>query len=246
MTSGVVALVLQANKTLTPAQVKTVLQKTAKQPGSSVPNNDYGYGRVDAKAALEYVLTGKVPVPTPTPTPTPGVSPTPTATPQPGAGSAVSLTAMFARYNNQYGQLSQFQVVPGTTVSQGIMMGNIGDSADSYTISVNGIPAGWYTIAGYNGEVLQPNAAAYITMGITPAAGAAGTYSFTVTATSNSASSIKATKSFTLNVGTGAVTPRPRRRRARSLPRRQRRQPRQCPENRSPGPRQRVMSTTRT
>jgi len=75
MTSGVVALVLQANKTLTPAQVKTVLQKTAKQPGSSVPNNDYGYGRVDAKAALEYVLTGKVPVPRPRRPDRPGAEP---------------------------------------------------------------------------------------------------------------------------------------------------------------------------
>jgi len=153
---------------------------------------------------------------------------------------------MFARYNNQYGQLSQFQVVPGTTVSQGIMMGNIGDSADSYTISVNGIPAGWYTIAGYNGEVLQPSAAAYITMGITPATGAAGTYSFTVTAASNSASSIKATKSFTLNVGTGAVTPTP----TPTVSPKPTTSPTPTatpvPGNRSPGPRQRVMSTTRT
>lgn len=208
MTSGVVALLLQANKTLSPAQVKTVLQKTAVQLGGSIPNNNFGYGRVNAKAALDYVLTGKVPVPTPTPTPSPGVSPTPTATPQPGTGSAVSLTSMFARYNNQYGQMNQFQVIPGTTISQGIMMGNVGDSADSYTISVNGIPAAWYTIVGYNGEVLQPNAAAYITMAITPAAGTVtGTYTFTVTATSNSAGSIKASKSYTLNVASGTVTP---------------------------------------
>jgi serine protease AprX len=212
MTSGVVALLLQANKTLTPAQVKTVLTKTAKPLGGSVPNNDYGYGRVDAKAALDYVLTGKVPtpspIPTPTPTPKPG-DPTPTPTPVPG-GYAVSMTGMFAKYNGQYGFMNQFQVKAGTTIDQGIMLGNVGDNADSYTITINGIPASWYTITGYAGEILQPNSAAYMNVAITPAASTAtGAYPFTVTALSNSDSSIKSTKSFTLNVVSNSPTPTP-------------------------------------
>lgn len=209
MTSGVVALLLQANKTLTPAQVKAVLTKTAKPLGGSVPSNDYGYGRVDAKAALDYVLTGKVPAPTPTPTPSPGPSPTPTPSPQPG-GYAVSLTTMFAKYNNQYGQIEKFQVKAGTTVSQGIMLGNVGSAADSYTITVNGIPSSWYTISGYGGGVLQPNNAVYMTVAVTPSTNTAtGTYTFTVTATSNSDSSAKSTKSYTLNAVSNSPTPTP-------------------------------------
>ena len=210
MTSGVVALLLQANKTLTPEQVKTVLEKTAKPLGGSVPNNDYGYGRVDAKAALDYVLTGKVPAPTPTPTPSPGVSPTPTPTPQPGTGSSVALTSMFAKYNNQYGRMEQFQVKAGTTISQGIMMSNTGGSADSYTVSVSGIPDAWWTLTGYSGDTLQPNGMAYLTLAVTPAASTAtGTYTITVTATSTSDSSVRATKSYTLNVAGVAVSPTP-------------------------------------
>jgi serine protease AprX len=209
MTSGVVALLLQANKTLTPAQVKAVLTKTAKPLGGSVPNNDYGYGRVDAKSALDYVLTGKVPVPSPTPTPTPGPGPSPTPTPQPG-GYAVSMTNMFARYNGQYSQIEKFQVKAGTAVSQGIMLGNAGDNADSYTITVNGIPGTWWTLSGYSGEVLQPNNAAYMTVAITPPASTAtGAYTFTVTATSRSDSSAKSTKSYTLNVVSNSPTPTP-------------------------------------
>ncbi len=140
MTAGTVALLLQANPKLTPAQVKTALEKTAKALGSSVPNNDYGYGRVDAKAALTYVLGGNLP--SPTPTPSPGASPTPTPTPTPGASptptptpgsSAMTLISLFASYNGQYGFMSNYQVTPGTTVSQGMMLANSGSSADSYT-----------------------------------------------------------------------------------------------------------------
>jgi serine protease AprX len=209
MTSGVVALLLQANKTLTPAQIKTVLTKTAKPLGGSVPNNDYGYGRVDAKAALDYVLTGKVPVPTPTPTPSPGPNPSPTPTPQPG-GYAVTLTTMFAKYDNKYGRIESFQVKAGTTVGQGIFLGNIGENADSYTITVNGIPGTWWTLYGYSGEVLQPNNAAYMTVAVTPPASTAtGAYTFTVTATSNSDSSVKSTKSYTVNVVSNSPSPTP-------------------------------------
>jgi serine protease AprX len=211
MTSGVVALLLQANSKLTPAQVKAVLEKTAKQLGGSVPNNDYGYGRVDAKAALDYVLTGAIPSPTPTPTPSPGASPTPTPTPQPGAGYSVSLTNMFANYNGQYGQMEKFQVKTGTTVSQGVMLGNTGGAADSYTIAVNGIPDAWWTMSGYAGDTLQPNAGAYMTFQFTPSADTpTGAYKFTVTAASRTDSSVQSTKSYTLNVvSAGGVTPTP-------------------------------------
>ena len=69
MTSGVVALLLETNPGFTPAQVKDALTKTAKPLGTGIPNNIYGYGRVQAKAAFDYLQGGSV---TPTPAPTPG------------------------------------------------------------------------------------------------------------------------------------------------------------------------------
>lgn len=53
--AGTVALVLQANPLLTPEQVKTSLTSSAKPLGGSIPNNDYGYGRVQADAAVSQV-----------------------------------------------------------------------------------------------------------------------------------------------------------------------------------------------
>ncbi len=198
---------------MTPAQIKTALEKTAKPEGGSVPNNDYGYGRVQAKAALDYVLSGQLPpTPSPTPTPTPGPNPSPTPTPQPGGSYAVSLSNLFVRYNNQLGtDMSKFQVKPGTTLVQSAMISNTGSAADSYTMTVTGIPDAWWTLSGYNGGSLNPNSAATMSLSITPTAGAAtGTYSVTLTAKSGSDSSVSASKTYTLNVaGTAAPSPTP-------------------------------------
>lgn len=51
--AAVVALMLEKNPNLTPAQVKTILTSTAKHDdGVSYPNSTYGYGLVDAYGAL--------------------------------------------------------------------------------------------------------------------------------------------------------------------------------------------------
>lgn len=52
MTAGVVALMLQKNPSLTPDQVKYILERTAKPLGSAQPNNDYGWGRVWANRSV--------------------------------------------------------------------------------------------------------------------------------------------------------------------------------------------------
>jgi serine protease AprX len=81
MVSGTVALMVQKDPSLTPQKAKEILTKTAKRLGATVPNNDYGYGRISVKDILAYMDgTWK---PAPTPTPTPGY-PTPTPTPTPG------------------------------------------------------------------------------------------------------------------------------------------------------------------
>lgn len=53
--SGVVALMKAANKSLTPAQVKEILQQTA-QPLGPNTNNEYGAGLVNAEAAVSAAL----------------------------------------------------------------------------------------------------------------------------------------------------------------------------------------------
>ncbi|MGA9139433.1 MAG: S8 family serine peptidase [Methanocella sp.] len=85
MVSGAVALLIQKKSDLTPAQVKDIMEKTAKQLGTGVPNNNYGYGRISIKNAIDY-LDGKfTPSPSPSPTPSPTAKPTVTPTPKPTA-----------------------------------------------------------------------------------------------------------------------------------------------------------------
>ena len=77
MVSGSIALLVQMDSGLTPQKAKDILEKTAKPEGGKCPNNDYGYGRIDVKAAID-LMNGKKPV---KPTPTPGPS-----YPSPGIG----------------------------------------------------------------------------------------------------------------------------------------------------------------
>ncbi|CAJ37945.1 S8 family serine peptidase [Methanocella arvoryzae] len=100
MVSGAVALLLEKKADLTPAEVKEIMEKTAKPLGSGVPNNNYGYGRISIINAIDYLDGKYTPAPSPTPTPaptstprptpaptsTPKPSPKPTATPQPTPG----------------------------------------------------------------------------------------------------------------------------------------------------------------
>lgn len=99
--AGVAALILEADSSLTPAEVKNAMTSTA---DDIVPNllastsslNNFtitnvfdttsGFGLVDALAAVQSVLPS--PSPTPTPMPTPSPTPTPTPTPTPGNGDS--------------------------------------------------------------------------------------------------------------------------------------------------------------
>ncbi len=84
ITVGATALLLQLDPKLTANQLKTVLQTTSRTDGftGSVPNNNWGYGKLDVLAAADAVaaLTGATPTPTKRPTPTPTRTPTRTAT----------------------------------------------------------------------------------------------------------------------------------------------------------------------
>ncbi len=56
--AGAIALWLQANPELTPADVLEVIAKTSTKPDPSMdyPNNKYGHGQIDAYAGLLYIL----------------------------------------------------------------------------------------------------------------------------------------------------------------------------------------------
>jgi len=52
--TGLVALMLEANRTLSPERARTLLQESARKDGNTgaVPNDAWGFGKVDAHAAL--------------------------------------------------------------------------------------------------------------------------------------------------------------------------------------------------
>ncbi len=97
LVAGIAALVLSAKDSLSGAQVKAIIQNTADKVGgvqyNGVGHNIYfGYGRINAKKAVQMALTGslptidEIPVTPPTPPPPPPVvvtPPTPTPTPPP-------------------------------------------------------------------------------------------------------------------------------------------------------------------
>ena len=60
MVAGIVALMLQANPSLNFSEVKAILQSTAltdEYTGSPIPNNTWGFGKVNAQAAIQNIET---------------------------------------------------------------------------------------------------------------------------------------------------------------------------------------------
>ncbi len=81
--SGVAALIWSANPGWTNAQIRNAMSTSAMDLGVAGKDNAYGYGLVQAKAALVYLGWVPQPTPTETPTDTPTPTPTETATPTP-------------------------------------------------------------------------------------------------------------------------------------------------------------------
>ena len=97
--AGVVALMLDANPALTVAQVREILHDTAIDKGAPGYDLEYGYGMVDAFAAVQEALDAPTATPaptnTPTPTRTPTNTPTPVETPTPSITPTPSHTPTF-------------------------------------------------------------------------------------------------------------------------------------------------------
>ncbi len=55
LSTGVIALMLEVNPNLTPAEIKTLLQESSRQDSDTgtIPNDDWGYGKLDALQVIE-------------------------------------------------------------------------------------------------------------------------------------------------------------------------------------------------
>lgn len=92
MVSGAIADLLQKQPNLTVAQVKSIMEKTAKPLGSGIPNNDYGYGRISIVNAINYLDGKYTPTPVTSPTPSPSIKPTPTPSIKPTPSPSIKPT----------------------------------------------------------------------------------------------------------------------------------------------------------
>jgi serine protease len=100
--AAVAALLLGAEPDLTPDEVQAALQETAVDLGTAGKDNDFGYGRIDAAAALAEVTPStstpsETTSPTPAPTPTPTSTPTRTPTPAPVVERTAVSTSVTSR-----------------------------------------------------------------------------------------------------------------------------------------------------
>jgi len=78
--AGTAALLLGEDPSLTPDQVRSFLETTARDRGPAGWDAGYGWGALDARAALEALGGGPPTTSTPTDTPTPAETATPTNT----------------------------------------------------------------------------------------------------------------------------------------------------------------------
>ena len=81
--SGIVALLLERNPKLTPADIRRILTASARRLGSADRDDDFGSGLIDPLKALQLadpriVSTAPPSAPTPTPASAPAGTPSPT------------------------------------------------------------------------------------------------------------------------------------------------------------------------
>lgn len=122
--SGVVALMLQANPQLSPDQVSSLLQSTAR--GFPQPCSGCGKGLVDASAAVTAAAAAvAAPPAAPAPAPSPAPAPTPAPTPAPAPGPAPSPAAVAEREPNN--SLGAAQVVASPAA---VLSGSLASTSD--------------------------------------------------------------------------------------------------------------------
>ncbi len=91
--TGLAALIWSVNASLTPAEVRTIIQNTATDKGTAGFDPYYGWGRINVAAAVQAATGGSSGAPTATPTTAPTATPTKTPTAQPTATPTTAPTA---------------------------------------------------------------------------------------------------------------------------------------------------------
>lgn len=138
------------------------------------------------------------PTVTPKPTATP-VSPSPTITPTPSPGVyGVDTVRVMASYRGEYKPIENLSIKAGTTVKQGIYYTNNGTKADSYNVTISGLPSGWYMLKTRSDATLPPGSSWYCTMMLKPMS--EGNYTYTVKVTSKSNPDVYDTVTYTMHV----------------------------------------------
>lgn len=100
--SGVLALLISAFPGLSPESQAAALINTTSDLGPAGPDNDFGYGMINALSAYNWLAAGNRATPTPVPTatatplPTATSTPSPSPTPQPSPTSTPIIDAIFA------------------------------------------------------------------------------------------------------------------------------------------------------
>lgn len=103
--AGVAALMLQKNSTLTFTQIRQLIQSHCRPPSgvSPLPNNDWGYGKLDAQQTVTIMPDGPPPpaaspavAPAPSPSPSPSPAPSPSPSPRVALAPASDSTLAFS------------------------------------------------------------------------------------------------------------------------------------------------------
>lgn len=164
--SGVVALMMSKYPSATPGQIYSALTVSCVHPTNSINNsggrdNFFGYGIVDALAALQQLESdlGPSPTPNPNPGPTPTPPPAPTPTPPPAAAptdppvgaptpcTGTDIAFKFVLNTDNYASETSWELTNG--LGQVVLQGD--DFAnDQQYITETCIPENCYTLTIYD------------------------------------------------------------------------------------------------
>ena len=138
ITAGLVSLLFSANPSLTPSQVFDILKTTSVDLGTPGYDQNYGWGRIDAAAAMSQINSPPPPEPEPTPDPTP--EPISVSITSPNDGSTVNgkLTISVS--------VSGFSSQTVTLTLDGNVLATLTSSPYEYGWHTKGLSSGSHTI----------------------------------------------------------------------------------------------------
>ena len=192
--AGLAALLLQADSSLTVDQVETAIKETAVRFGSPIPNNSYGWGRIDAYAAVATTtdagtLTGVVtrasdgaPIANATLTAAPSTPDPPaiTVTRDDGAYTLALAPDRYTLTASAFGYVSSarsIEVLTGTIQPENFALSPLPSGALTGQVSSNGQPVAAVTISVVGTPVEVTTDAAGMYTAYLPT----GSYTLTVT-----------------------------------------------------------------